>query len=133
MIRWKARGPMMMTITKKRRMKMAEHIHWKKTTNPDYLGAYAFDDGKDMVVQIKDVKIETVQNQQGKEEKPVMHFEGDVKPLILNTTNMKTIEKVTGSPYMDEWVGKKLRLYVTMVSAFGTTTEAVRVREFAPQ
>ena len=112
---------------------MAEHIHWKKTTNPDYLGAYAFDDGKDMIVQVKDVRIETVQNQQGKEDKPVLFFDGDVKPLILNTTNMKAIEKVCGSPYMDEWVGKKLQLYVTMVSAFGSTTDAVRVREFPPQ
>ena len=48
---------------------MAEHIHWKKTTNPDYLGAYAFDDGKDMIVQVKDVKIESIQTQQGKEDK----------------------------------------------------------------
>lgn len=109
------------------------HVHWKKTTNPNYLGAYAFEDGKDMVVQIKDVKIETVQNQQGKEDKPVLHFEGDVKPLILNSTNMAAIEKATGTPYMDEWTGKKLQLYVTMVSAFGTTTDAVRVREFSPQ
>lgn len=112
---------------------MAEHIHWKKTTNPNYLGAYAFDDGKDMIVQVKDVKPEMVQNQQGREEKLVLHFEGDVKPLILNSTNMKAIEKATGSAYLDEWVGKKLQLYVTMVSAFGTTTDAVRVREFAPR
>lgn len=112
---------------------MAEHIHWKKTTNPNYLGAYAFDDGKDMIVQVKDVKPEMVQNQQGREEKLVLHFEGDVKPLILNSTNMKAIEKATGSAYLDEWVGKKLQLYVTLVSAFGTTTDAVRVREFAPR
>lgn len=112
---------------------MAEHIHWKKTTNPAYLGAYAFEDGKDMIVQVKDVRIETVQNQQGKEDKPVMYFEGDTKPLILNTTNMKTIEKVTGSPYMDEWIGKKLQLGTMMVAAFGTTTDAVRVREWAPK
>ena len=112
---------------------MAEHIHWKKTTNPDFLGAYAFDDGKDMIVKVKDVRVETVQNQQGREEKPVMYFEGDVKPLILNSTNMKVIEKVCGSPYMDEWVGKKIQLYGEMVSAFGETGLALRVREFAPR
>ena len=111
---------------------MAEHIHWKKTTNPNYLGAYAFDDGKDMIVTVKDVKVETVQNAQGKEDKHVLYFENDVKPLILNSTNMKTIEKVVGTAYIDEWVGKKLQLYVAMVSAFGTTTDAVRVRDFAP-
>ncbi len=111
---------------------MAEHIHWKKTTNPDYLGAYAFDDGKDMIVKVKDVKVESIQSQQGKEDKPVMYFEGSVKPLILNKTNMKTIEQVTGSPMLDDWVGKKLQLYVAQVSGFGTITSAVRVREFAP-
>lgn len=112
---------------------MAEHIHWKKTTNPAYLGAYDFDDGKDMIVQIKDVKPEMVQNQQGREEKQIMYFEGNIKPWILNTTNMKTIANVCGSNYFDEWVGKKIQLYVTLVSAFGTTTDAVRVREFAPR
>lgn len=112
---------------------MAEHIHWKKTTNPNYLGAYAFDDGKDMIVQVKDIKMEMVQNQQGREEKNVMYFEGNIKPLVLNSTNMKAIEKATGTAYLDEWVGKKLQLYVTLVPAFGTTTDAVRVREFAPR
>jgi len=112
---------------------MAEHIHWKKTTNPNYLGEWDFEDGKDMIVQVKDTKVEVIQNAQGKEEKPVMYFENGVKPLILNVTNMKAIEKATGSAYMDEWVGKKLQLYITLVAAFGETTKAVRVREFAPQ
>lgn len=112
---------------------MAEHIHWKKTTNPNYIGEWDFEDGNDKIVKVKDVKVETIQNAQGKEEKPVMYFEAGVKPLILNTTNMKAVTKSTGTPYMDEWVGKKLQLYVTLVSAFGDTTKAVRVREFAPQ
>ena len=112
---------------------MAEHIHWKKTTNPNYIGSWDFDDGKDMIVKVKDVKQEIIANQQGKEEKLVMHFEGDVKPLIMNKTNMQAAEMATGTPYIDEWVGKKLQLYVTLVSAFGETTMAVRIREFAPQ
>lgn len=113
---------------------MAEHIHWKKTTNPNYIGSWDFDDGKDMIVKVKDVRQELIDNQQGKkEEKLVMHFEGDVKPLIMNKTNMGATEKATGTPYIDEWIGKKLQLYVTLVSAFGETTMAVRIREFAPQ
>ena len=112
---------------------MAEHIHWKKTTNPNYLGEWDFEEGKDIIVQVKDVVSEVIQNAQGKDEKSVMYFENGVKPLILNVTNMKAIEKATGSPYQDEWVGKKLQLYITMVAAFGETTKAVRVREFAPQ
>ena len=114
-------------------MIMAEHIHWKKTTNPTYLGSWDFDDGKDMIVTIKDVGLKTIQSQQGTEEKTVMEFEGGVKPLILNTTNMKAISKALGTPYLDGWVGKDIQLYTEMVSAFGSSTMAVRVREFAPK
>ena len=113
---------------------MAEHIPWKKTTTPAYLGTYAFDEGEEMIVQIKDVRTEMVQNAQGREEKPVAYFENGVKPLILNTTNMKAIQKATGSPYLDEWVGKKIQLYVDKgIPAFGTVTDGVRVREFSPR
>lgn len=112
---------------------MAEHIHWKKTTNPNYIGSWDFEDGKDMIVKVKDVREEVIQSQQGSEEKLVMYFEGDVKPLIMNTTNKKATEKATGSAFLDEWVGKKLQLYIAPVSAFGEMTMAVRVREFAPQ
>ena len=34
---------------------MASKTHWKKLTNPDYLGAYALEDGEDMIVTIKNV------------------------------------------------------------------------------
>ena len=112
---------------------MAEHIHWKKTTNPNYIGSWDFEDGKDLIVQVKDIKREMIQSQQGKEEKMVMYFENGVKPLILNKTNMKATEKATGTPMLDEWIGKKLQLYVAAVSAFGEMTMAVRIREFAPQ
>ena len=68
--------------------------HWKKWNNPDYLGSYAFQPGEEKTVTIKEVKREMVQNQSGKEECTVAHFVEDVKPLILNTTNCKTISKV---------------------------------------
>lgn len=112
---------------------MAEHVHWKKTTNPTYLGSWDFEPGQDMIVQVKDVRSEMVQNAQGREEKQVLYLENGVKPMILNSTNMKLIAKATGSPYMDEWVGRKLQLYTTQVSAFGDVTEAVRVRDFSPR
>lgn len=111
---------------------MAEHKHWKADFPADYLGSQHLTDGKDMIVKISDVKSEWVQNQNGKEKKLVLYFEGDVLPMILNKTNAKRIEKVVGSPYMDEWVGHKIQLYGEMVSAFGDTGLALRVREFRP-
>lgn len=112
---------------------MAEHVHWKKTTNPKYLGSWDFEPGEEMIVQVKDVQTEMIQNARGREDKNVLYLENGVKPLILNNTNMELIEKATGSPYMDEWVGKRLQLYTKKVSAFGDIVEAIRVREFSPR
>ena len=107
--------------------------HWKKLTNPDYLGAYALEDGKDMIVTIKDVKQEIIPGQNGKKEECVVaYFEGDVKPMILNMTNLKAIEKALKTPFIEEWGGHNIQLYQELVSAFGTTTWALRVRDFEP-
>ena len=112
---------------------MAEHIHWKKTVDSRYLDVSFFEDGKDRIVQIKDVKMGDVTNANGTTEKPILHFEGHIKPMVLNTTNMKTIAKVLNTPYFDEWVGHKIQLYPDYaIPAFGTITEGIRVRDFAP-
>ncbi len=110
------------------------HTHWKKLTHPDYLGAYAFDPGEVKVVTIQNVSTEIVQNQTGnKEECIVAHFMDEgVKPLILNKTNCKTIEKLYGTAYIEEWAGKKIQLNVKKVSAFGDTVDAVRVMNSMP-
>lgn len=108
--------------------------HWKKLTNPDYLGAYALDEGKDMIVTIKEVKSGLVTRPDGtKDEAIICYFENGVKPMILNKTNMKRIEKVTGTPYIEDWAGHNIQLYSELVAAFGTTTEGLRVREFKPK
>ena len=78
-----------------------EKTHWKKWNNPDYLGAYAFQPGEEKTLTIKEVKREMVFNPSGsgKEECTVAYFEEDVKPLILNATNCKTITKVNKAAY----------------------------------
>ena len=107
--------------------------HWRKLTNPNYLGTYALEDGKDIIGTIKVVKEETVQNAQGKEDKPVLHFvEKDLKPMVLNSTNLKAIEKVAGSPFVEKWAGVRIQIGAEKVAAFGTVTDALRVREFKP-
>ena len=112
---------------------MEHKTHWKKLTNPDYLGAYAFDPGEIKTVTIKTVGTEIVQNQTGnKEECIVAHFVEDVKPLILNKTNCKTIEHLYGTAYIEEWSGKKIQLNVKKVSAFGDVVDAVRVMPSMP-
>lgn len=107
--------------------------HWKKLNNPDYLGAYEFQRGQEITGTIKTVKQEIVTNPEGKKEEcSVLYFTEKYKPLILNVTNAKTIEKMYDTPYIEEWAGKEITMYVARVKAFGDIVEAVRIRPSIP-
>jgi hypothetical protein len=115
---------------------MAETLtHWKKLTNPDYLGAYALEPGKDLVVTIKKVGREMVIGPDGKKEECIVaHFtENGVKPMILNVTNCKTISKLAKTSYIEKWSGLKIQIFVDKVRAFGDIVEALRIRPYAPK
>ena len=113
---------------------MAEHIHWKKEFPSDYFGhQHMPSDKSDMVVAIKEVGSESVRSSHGTETKLVAHITADPEKWILNKTNAKTIAKVLETDYLDEWVGKKIQLYVTKTSSPEGLVDAVRVREFPPQ
>lgn len=107
--------------------------HWKKLTNPDYLGAYALDDGKDVILTISYVREEKVTGSDGKKDDCVVcHFSERVKPMILNSTNMKTITKLFGTPYIEDWSGRRIQIGIEKVKAFGDVVDALRVRKFIP-
>ncbi len=111
-----------------------EKTHWKKLNNPDYLGAYALNPGEDMILTIKSAGKETFTGTSGKKEEGILiHFVENVKPMICNATNAKTISKVAGSPYVEDWNGVRISLYSQEVSAFGETVDALRVRSYAPK
>ena len=108
--------------------------HWKKMVNLDYLGTYALEDGKDLTVAIDYVRRENVTGNNGRSEQcMVAHFMGDLKPMILNRTNAKTITKVLGSPYIEDWAGKSITLYADTTRFGGDIVECLRVRPYAPR
>ena len=108
--------------------------HWKKLRNPDYIGAYAIDPGTEPVYTIKLVRNEMVVGADGKKEEcTVMHFHENVKPMILNATNAKTVAKMVGSDYVEEWQGHRVQLFCAQVKAFGDTVEALRIRPKEPK
>lgn len=108
--------------------------HWKKMVNLDYLGTYALEDGKDLTVTIDFVRRENVTGNNGRNEQcMVAHFKGDIKPMILNRTNAKTITKVLGSPYIEDWSGHAITLYADTTRFGGDIVECLRVRPFAPR
>lgn len=107
--------------------------HWKKLMNPDYLGGYALTPGQDIIATIKSVGNEEVTGTDGKKEIcSVIHFVEDVKPMILNATNNKTIAKLFKTPYIEQWTGKKIQIYTAKVTAFGQEWDALRIRPFLP-
>jgi hypothetical protein len=102
--------------------------------NPEYLGAYSLEDGKDIVLTIDYIKVETVTGTDGKKEDlPVCHWKEPEKSMILNATNMKMIAKVLNSNYVEDWSGKKVQIGTEKVRAFGDVVDALRIRRYAPK
>lgn len=113
-----------------------EKTHWKKEFNYDYLGSYSLEDGKDVILTISNVKKEKVTGSNGKKEDCLVCYFSEkadwIKPMILNRTNCKTIEKIHGTPFIEEWKGKAVQIGVSRVSAFGDEVDALRIRPKAP-
>jgi len=107
--------------------------HWRKLINPEYLGSYSLDPGKDMILTIKGVKTEMVTGPDNrKEECIVARFVENVKPMILNNTNCKIISKLYKTPYIENWSGRKIQIYSESVKAFGDVVDALRIRPRIP-
>jgi len=107
--------------------------HYKKLINPDYLGAYSLDPGKDMILTIRSVGREMITGTGGKKEEcPVCRWAEEQKPMVLNVTNMKTIAKMYG-PYIENWAGKRVQIYATTTKFGNDTVECLRIRKGPPE
>jgi hypothetical protein len=106
--------------------------HWKKLTNPDYLGSYDFEPNEKRVVTILNVTREMITGAEGKKEECTIAKLHNSKPMILNKTNCKAITKAYGTPYIEDWVNIPITLYVAKVKAFGDTVDALRVELTKP-
>lgn len=89
----------------------------------DYLKA---DDlqGRRALVLISHVEMEDIGNE-GK--KPVLHFQGKDRGLILNKTNAAMLTEICGTPETDMWRGVGVVLYPTKVDYQGKRVPAIRI------
>ena len=101
--------------------------HWKKLTNPDYLGAYDFADGEQRLVTVKSVEQKTIKSERGDEQEITINFVEAYKPMIINATNAKTIAKISGSNFIEDWTGLQFYILVKKVKAFGDVVDALRI------
>lgn len=108
--------------------------HIRKLSNPHYIGSYELMSGDnpiELTVTIEKVVQEMVQNGDKKDECIVMYLNGH-KPMIINSTNRKALQKATGTDFIERMIGKQVTLYVAKIKAFGETVDALRIRPNAP-
>jgi ribosomal protein L34E len=124
---------------------MPEKTHWRKLYNPNYIGAWSLDDGKngykEVTATIAKIDTETITGTDGKRDDcGVAYFKEnqisgvEMKPLVLNATMFKTLESLFKSPYKEDWEGRRITLYVERnVKAFGSVTDAIRIKKTLPR
>lgn len=78
---------------------------------------------KNVLVAIERIEMEDI----GDDHKPVIYFLGHSKGLCLNKTNANNIATAYGDD-TDDWLGKEIILYPTMVDFQGRSVAAIRVR-----
>lgn len=59
--------------------------------------------------------------------KGILTFETTEKYLIMNETRKNEIIELHGE-FLEDWIGKKIRLYITKVDAFGDELDAIRIK-----
>lgn len=107
---------------------------FRKYMDKNFLGSWDVTKGTDLVLTIDHVEVNDVKNERGTERKLTLHFrERGYKPMILNTTNAKAISKAYDSTRVEDWENKKVSIYTEKVTAFGGTTDALRIRDYPPK
>ena len=108
-------------------------MHWKKLTNPQYLGGYDFEPKEERELTIQKITTEKVLGQNGQSDDCIVCYFTQGKPMILNATNCKAIAKVSGSNQIEDWAGCTVTLYTQRIKAFGDVCDALRIRPYKPK
>lgn len=99
--------------------------HWKKTIDKDWIGTYILPEGKPIIVRLISVKFEEVKVKGIKDWYKVAYFAKNKyfdKPMLLSATkNLKRLETLTGTPYIEDWVTLNIDVILQqeMDQAFG--------------
>ncbi len=85
--------------------------------------------GSEVVVTIDHVTSEPVG--QKRELKPILYFKGKDKGLVLNKTNAKKVQELSGSAQTEDWDGFKIKLFPTETEFGGETVDCIRIKAVA--
>ena len=110
-----------------------QNRHWKNYVDKEYLGSHNLEKGEEMLLTIAKFEgEEEVTTQDGKKTARVLYFKEQAPKMILNITNGNMLTHLYGS-HPEDWTGKAIQVYATSVKAFGTTQDAIRIRDFVPK
>ena len=118
--------------------------HYKTLVESDWLGQWDFPTGREAVVVIESVKPYTPEKRQKKKmpdgsykdepnKRVAIAFRGKKKAWLAGPVSQKAIAGMFG-PYLENWIGKAITLYVDTDVMFGKQkTGGVRVRPTPPK
>jgi hypothetical protein len=117
---------------------MTEKTHFRKAFDSPYLSSA--DIVVSQVLTIKQVTLEPDRTKKTKDKFNTAWFKekeirpGEpLKPMILNATNSKTLAKLAGSKFIDDWQNLRITVYVDEHVRFGKeTVEGLRISPMVP-
>lgn len=131
----------MMTKDKLRQLTGDERLGQDRES--EYLGAEDIDDDVEPILTISGLWNGMVTLQRGKEKKDVLTFAEEsvpgirqVRPLIVNSTNRKTLRKLYGDAKASTLVGEQIQLYIdhkVRDPQDGGYTDGIRIRPHKPR
>ena len=112
--------------------------HYRKVFKSDHLGVADLEDlietGNSLVFTIQQVKQEigvAVAGRKGNHN--IAYFKENIKPLVLNATNSKTMKALCGgSSFIEDWSSVPVKLYIDPSAKFGDNIGGVRIHPNAP-
>jgi len=108
-------------------MPVISDLYSSKHLKPTDLG------GKPVTATIKDVTVESFQNDGDNVRKAVLHFDGNaIKPMVVNKTNFVVLAHAFG-PNTDAWIGRQIVVTPTMTPFKGKMVETIRVEPLLTQ
>ncbi|MGB3070943.1 MAG: hypothetical protein WBC18_20490 [Ottowia sp.] len=113
---------------------MSEKTHYRKAFDSPYLSSADIVDA--VILTVKRVTLELDRTKKTKDRFNTAWFvEREIrageplKPMILNATNSKTLARIAGSKFIDDWNNIQIVVYVDGAVRFGKeTVEGLRIR-----
>ena len=102
--------------------------HWRKILEMPYINGSEL--VGDVLVTIKEYKTENFfsPSKKRKEDHAILYFNELKKGMVVNSRKAQAIERILGTPLMEEWVGKTLTIFSQDEKHFGIVYPVITVK-----